>query len=441
MKRTYLMMVVYPILCCILVNMYPLLEMAPWAAAAAVPLYLFVLIFAGAFCIQTERKQLRICCHGGVLLLSFQISMLVSLIWHGILAYRTLPGDPGTLIWSAVLCICLECLLFWYGIVCVYVTSVQLGVQLRTVGLICGMIPVVNLIVLNFILRTVFREVRVECEKEALNKSRQDQKICQTRYPILLVHGVFFRDSRYFNYWGRIPKQLEYNGASVYYGNHQSAASVEESAAELAQRIRSIVAELGCEKVNIIAHSKGGLDCRYALAHLDVAPYVASLTTINTPHRGCLFADHLLTKIPPEVKDKVASAYNAALKKLGDPAPDFLAAVNQLTASYCSEFDQSTPLPEGICCQSVGSVMPKARGGKFPLNFSHHLVSHYDGENDGLVGERSFSWGEHYICLRPESGRGISHGDMIDLNRQNFEGFDVREFYVQLVNDLKNKGL
>ena len=36
--------------------------------------------------------------------------------------------------------------------------------------------------------------------------------------------------------------------------------------------------------------------------------------------------------------------------------------------------------------------------------------------------------------------RGISHGDMIDLNRQNIEEFDVREFYVQLVADLKKRG-
>ena len=30
---------------------------------------------------------------------------------------------------------------------------------------------------------------------------------------------------------------------------------------------------------------------------------------------------------------------------------------------------------------------------------------------------------------------------MIDLNRENIEGFDVREFYVQLVAELKTRGL
>ena len=30
---------------------------------------------------------------------------------------------------------------------------------------------------------------------------------------------------------------------------------------------------------------------------------------------------------------------------------------------------------------------------------------------------------------------------MIDLNRENIEGFDVREFYVKLAADLKDRGL
>ena len=36
--------------------------------------------------------------------------------------------------------------------------------------------------------------------------------------------------------------------------------------------------------------------------------------------------------------------------------------------------------------------------------------------------------------------RGISHGDVIDLMRENIEGFDVREFYVGLVSELRADG-
>ena len=69
-----------------------------------------------------------------------------------------------------------------------------------------------------------------------------------------------------------------------------SRAAWGTSGKELAARIRQLVEETGCEKVNIIAHSKGGLDSRAAIAHCGMAPYVATLTTINTPHRGCIFA-------------------------------------------------------------------------------------------------------------------------------------------------------
>ena len=69
------------------------------------------------------------------------------------------------------------------------------------------------------------------------------------------------------------------------------------------------------------------------------------------------------------------------------------------------------------------------------------LVRHFDGPNDGLVAEASFRWGEAYTFLTVKGKRGISHGDMIDLNRENIPDFDVREFYVQLVRDLKVRGL
>ena len=87
-----------------------------------------------------------------------------------------------------------------------------------------------------------------------------------------MVHGVFFRDFRNLNYWGRIPAALEANGATIFYGTHQSAASVADSGREIADRIQQILKETGCGKVNIIAHSKGGLDSRYAISKLGMAP-------------------------------------------------------------------------------------------------------------------------------------------------------------------------
>ena len=329
---------------------------------------------------------------------------------------------------------------FWNGIIRVYVTSVQLGVKQRIIGVLCGLIPVVHLFALIAIIRITRREVREESAKTTLDQSRAKDKICATEYPLLLVHGVFFRDFRYLNYWGRIPKELEKNGAVIYYGNHQSALSVEDSGRELAARIREITEQTGCGKVNIIAHSKGGLDCRSAITHFGAAPYVASLTTVNTPHRGCLFADYLLHIAPEGLKHTLASGYNAALKRLGDQTPDFIAAVTDLTNESCLRFNDNTPDAPTVYYQSIGSKLNHATNGKFPLNFSYPIVKHFDGENDGLVSEASFPWGSRHQYLTVRGKRGISHGDMIDLNRENIPGFDVREFYVQLVAGLKKQG-
>ena len=429
------------IILCITANSYILIKTSPELLFLLLPIFVFVNAFAGTLITYVKNKRLSVCKHGTILLYSFYISTVLSAVYQVIFAIKNLPSDYLTVIWSLALCLLTHLIIFWNGILCVYFTSYQLGFKWRLLGIILGMIPIANLIVLFFIMKIATKEYFFETEKIKINISRKKEQICATKYPILLVHGVFFRDTKFFNYWGRIPKELEANGAKVFYGNHSSASSIADSADQLNSRINDILDETGADKLNIIAHSKGGLDCRYLIAKLGGDDKIASLTTINTPHRGCLFADYLLTKIPENIKNKVANTYNSTLKKFGEANSDFLAATNDLRASYCKELDASLPTPEGVFCQSFGSVLTKAVNGKFPLNFSYHLVKLFSGKNDGLVSEDSFKWGEKYTLLTTTKKRGISHGDMIDLNRENLDGFDVREFYVKLVNDLKNRGL
>lgn len=390
-------------------------------------------------------KKLISCKKGCDLLEIFLISVNLSAVFCilGLLGKLSLPAfSEHHKFWiiQLVIVFLMEAVVFWNGMIRIYLFSAQLGVKWRVIGALCGMVPVVNLIVLVKMLTIVEREVKFENDKISVDLSREKDKVCQTKYPLLMVHGVFFRDFRYLNYWGRIPKELEKNGATIYYGNHQSAASVAESAKELDARIRQIVEETGCEKVNIVAHSKGGLDCRYMLSMLGTSPYVASLTTVNTPHRGCEFADYLLTNIPEREKQTIANTYNSALRKLGDTNPDFIAAVTDLTASACQARNELVTDVPGVYYQSIGSKLKVAKGGRFPLNLSYLFVKKFDGYNDGLVGETSFPWGENYQFVEAKGRRGISHGDVIDLNRENFKGFDVREFYVGLVQKLKEKG-
>ena len=210
------------------------------------------------------------------------------------LSYYIIYSDFWTLVISFSIFAGLSVILFVNGIVSVYLSSLQMGIRWRLAGIISGLVPILNLVILRKILLIVSDEVDYELEKERITELEKKQEKCKTKYPILLVHGVFFRDYKKFNYWGRIPKTLEDNGATIYYGNHQSALAIANSAIELAERIKAIVEETGCEKINIIAHSKGGLDCRYAISEYGIAEYVASLTTVSTPHRGCIFAERLL---------------------------------------------------------------------------------------------------------------------------------------------------
>lgn len=385
-----------------------------------------------------KTKRLQACARGNALLIEFLISAVFSVACFVVNIFRA--AALKDILLNTLFAILLEAVVFWNGIIHVYVSSGQLGIKIRVIGIVCGLIPIANLVALGIIIKTVEREITFENRRIVLDEQRKNLQICATKYPILMVHGVFFRDFRYLNYWGRIPEALLKNGATVFYGNHQSAAAVEQSGLEISERIRQIVAETGCEKVNIIAHSKGGLDCRSALTNPEIARHVATLTTVNTPHRGCEFADYLLSRIPKAEQDIAAGAYNAALKKLGDPNPDFMSAVTNLTASFCENFNKHITDAQCVYYQSVGSKLNKASGGRFPLNFTYHLANYFDGPNDGLVGETSFAWGADYKLLSIKGNRGISHGDMIDLNRENISEFDVREFYVQLVADLKKRG-
>lgn len=411
-----------------------------WLLVLIIPAYVLVNLLSGVLDPSADGLRLRLLNHGASLVMMMLLASVVSVAYHLMLLPSFIGADVMPLVWSAVWSVVSLALPFIGGIFFLYTTSVQLGVKWRVLGAVFGFIFPVNLAVLGIMLGRSLREVRFESEKRRVNAERKERRICSTRYPVLLVHGFFFRDWSFFNYWGRIPKELEANGATVFYGNHQSARPVPDAALELARRIRDIVAATGCGKVNVIAHSKGGIDMRYAIEHYGVAPMVASLTTVSTPHRGCIFAEYLLDSIPERVQKKVAGAYNRTLRALGDTDPDFIAAARDLTASVCTERDAYT-VPEGILTRSVGSLQKRATYGRFPMNLSYHLVKHFDGPNDGMVALSSFEFGESYTLVEPTGRRGVSHADMIDLNRENIKGFDVREFYVTMVAELKQKGL
>lgn len=330
-------------------------------------------------------------------------------------------------------------LILFAGVVRTAAGSKQIKIKDHVFMMMFWWLPVVNIFLIRKFYKTAKREYLFELDKAELDSARAENSVCATRYPVLLVHGIFFRDWQLVNYWGRIPAALIRNGARIFYGRQQSAQSVPASAEELKETIEAVIRETGAEKVNIIAHSKGGLDSRYAISRLGMDKYVATLTTINTPHKGCDMVDYLLDRLPKGFVDFVTRRYNRIFTVLGDTAPDFIGGVNDLSAVRARDYVTEMPDMEGVSYRSCMSVMSSAGSAGIPLNLGYLLIRKLNGPNDGLVWEESAKHGDYRLITTPQK-RGVSHGDVIDLMRENIDNFDVREFYVGLLKELKEQG-
>ncbi len=267
---------------------------------------------------------------------------------------------------------------------------------------------------------------------------------CKTRFPIVLIHGAGFRDLKWPVYWGRIPSALAKNGASVYYGLQDSWGSTETNAEAIARRIDDILLETGVQKVNIIAHSKGGLDARMAASSLGCASKIASITTIGTPHRGSKIIDRLVT-LPKPLWNTAAFAVNNWIRLLGDKKPDFLKLCADFTTEKMREFNGKNPDVPGVYYQGFACVM-KSPLSDINLTTANFILNRIEGPNDGLVSAESALWGENGRVLYSNSRRGISHLDAIDfrrspLTKKNGPGIsDICGFYTDIAADLKARG-
>ena len=74
------------------------------------------------------------------------------------------------------------------------------------------------------------------------------------------------------------------------------------------------------------------------------------------------------------------------------------------------------------------------------LCIPYWILKHIDAPNDGLVTVESAQWANFRGVVTNRYLRGISHGDMIDLTREDYREFNVLEFYVRLVKELAETG-
>ena len=263
------------------------------------------------------------------------------------------------------------------------------------------------------------------------------------KYPILLVHGMGWRDGKRFGYWGRIPKALEQAGNTVFFGNQDANADVETNGSHLAERINEILSETGAEKVNIIAHSKGGLDSRYAISKCGVGSKVASLTTVCTPHHGSRTVDWLL-RCPTWIVRFACFWADVGFRILGDRNPRTHRVIVSFTTDEARKFNADTPDHKDVYYQSYAFVMKKWNSDGL-LWLPNLVVKRIEGENDGLLPPSAVRWGDYRGAFCGTDRRGISHLDEVDFRRKSFskcqgEGVnDIADFYVQICKDLKRK--
>lgn len=271
-----------------------------------------------------------------------------------------------------------------------------------------------------------------------------DQTCC-TKYPIMLIHGIGYRDNGAGGYWGRIPEFLKNHGAKLWFGNQDAFGTIESNAAQLKASAEKALFRYGSQKLNLIAHSKGGLEARYLISKLGMADYVASLTTLATPHRGIVSMDQMRERARP-VYDGLVALFNRMLTVDGgeeNPSPK---VYEQMTADYMKVFNLLVPNVESVYYQSYAFDM-KNPWSDPAMGIFYGFVRKMEGPNDGLVSVESAKWGDFRGVYSGPGRHGISHPAAVDSRKKGIRTrkrsggiLDITDLYWDLVCRLKALG-
>ena len=222
-------------------------------------------------------------------------------------------------------------------------------------------------VVLTLAVRAWIRRARLRRRVPARHAPR-------LRHPVVLAHGIFGFDEiavagRRHRYFRNIAEELVGPGLEFYRPRVEPKAPI----AVRASKLVSILEGLPGERFNLIAHSMGGLDARFAIARLGMASRVASLVTIGAPHRGT-----------PLANAPLARATARALRVL---------ALRDLTPEAVERFNREVPDSEGVAYCSVVAATDLSQTN--PLLWPTHLyLSSRAGRNDGIVPALSQRWGQ-----------------------------------------------
>jgi len=254
------------------------------------------------------------------------------------------------------------------------------------------------------------------------------------KYPVVLAHGIIAHDRlSAIKFWGRIPQVLLSRGIKVFRGNTDAWGGYESNALLLKNTIENILLETKAERVNIIAHSKGGIDSRYLIWKHNFGGKIASLTTVSTPHHGSEVADLIYDKeiTHKNFTRKVLSIFG---KLYGDTNPDLYNVNYQLTTAKMKEFNKSITMDDNVFYQSLYTTMDNAFDDRVFFH-TYSYVNKISGSNDGLVSECSAKWGNNIAKIEG----GISHAEILDLKNKKISGVNIPDIYVNIVKRVKRE--
>jgi triacylglycerol lipase len=247
------------------------------------------------------------------------------------------------------------------------------------------------------------------------------------RHPVVLVHGVlgFVRRTvtrlLSFSYFQGVQEHLVDAGVPVTTVALPPAASVQARARALGEAID----RLGAARVNVVAHSMGGLDARWYVGRLGGHRRVASLTTIATPHRGTYLADWGGLRVGR------ALAGWRVLADLGIDAGAFPDLGRDVSDERNALLERDPTVPTF----SYGAARPWW-GIAAPLQVSFRLLQRAEGPNDGLVSVASSRHGEYLGTLDADHFAQTGwHWTPPGIAR-----FDHRTFYLSIARDLARRG-
>ena len=264
-----------------------------------------------------------------------------------------------------------------------------------------------------------------------------------SKYPMILHHGIFgFTKILFLEYFNGVPSALRNLGYEVYVTKVNPIGSVKERARQLAQQIDKILALSGKEKVNIIAHSMGGLDSRYLISRLGYGDRVASLSMISTPNHGSYIAEKITYAydLHKKLRKAMIKLMNFPNKPTKSIIQQTFIAISDCSEKMVKEFNQVIQNQSSVYYQSwagrTSTKKSETTAALDPLFFlPYWILREKRGNNDGLISVNSARWG-HF--------KGVISADHLDQIgfwwKKRFSKFRYRMFYQKVASGLARQG-